>query len=216
MNSYDDLDDDLIQSVLITHDTGLRVLVGPTNLEDSDAIPQDKLPGLVEKLSSSFDYIVVDMSSDFSALAVAMFDLAERIVLVVTPTLPGFKGVKGLLKLFEQLSYPEDKAQIVFNRVTAEYERTKVAPAVTALETNLRRKALGVIPMDEKRMLSALNKGTLVISRERTVSPAKDLLALADALHASIMPPDDQPEVQPNPSGGGKPQASRLSRLFGN
>jgi len=215
MNSVDDLDDDLVQSVLVTHDTGLRVLIGPANLEDSDTIAQDKLPSLVEKLTGSFDYIVVDMSSEFNALAVGMFDIAERIVIVITPTLPAFKGVKSLLKLFEQLSYPEDKAQIVFNRVTPEYERTKIAPAVTALEANLRRKALGVIPLDEKRMLSALNKGTLVISRERTVSPAKELLALADALHASITPPDQEPQGQPNPSGGAKPQASRLSRLFG-
>jgi len=214
INNVDDMDDDLVNNVLVTHDTGLRVLLGPPNLEDADTIPQAKFPVLIEKLSAMFDYIVVDMPSELSATAVSIFDIAERIVLVVTPSLPAFKGLKSLLKLFDQFSYGEIKPQIVFNRVTSEYERTKIAPAVNALEQNLRRKALGIIPLDEKRVLAALNRGTLVIARERNASPAKELLALADAMRASIEPQEE--EVQSQPTGPKQPPPSRLSRLFGN
>jgi pilus assembly protein CpaE len=213
IGSVDDIDEDLVESVLVTHDTGLRVLLGPANLEDADGIPQDKFPTLVTNLTPMFDYIVIDMASELSALAIGIFDIAERIVVVGTPSLPAFKNLRSLFKLFEQLSIPEAKVQLVINRVTTEYERAKIALGVQSMETNLKKKALGVIPLDEKRVLSALNRGTLVIARERNASPAKELLALADALRANIDPTEEQPQGQPD--SGSKQPSSRLSRLFG-
>ncbi|HVO44373.1 MAG TPA: response regulator [Aggregatilineales bacterium] len=215
MGSVDDLDEDLVENVLITHDTGLRVLLGPANLEDAETIAAEKITLLVEKLTPLFDYIVLDTPSELSNLVIGLCDAADRIMLVVTPTLPGFKALRTVLKLFEQLTYPEDKPQIVFNRVTADYERAKIAPAVAALEQSLRRKSFAAIPLDEKRMLAALNRGTLAIARERNLSPARELLALADMLRDNLNPSDEQAQAQQQNAPGAK-SAPSIRRLFGN
>jgi len=214
IKDLDDMDNDLVDSVLVTHDSGLRVLLAPARPEDAEMVSAEKVPVLVEKLSNMFDFIVIDLSSELNDLAVGLFDIADRILLVATPTLPAVRALKVILGLMDQLSYPADKVCLVFNRVTAEFERTKVSPSVAMIETNLKRKSLGIIPMDEKRVLTALNRGTQVIAKDRNLSPAKELLALADSLWASLTPPDDIPQMQSS-GPGTKPQSSRLSRLFG-
>jgi len=109
-----------------------------------------------------------------------------------------------------QLGYPEGKSQLVINRVTPELERAKAAIPVEAIEKNLKRKAIGVIPMDERRVLAAINRGITVVARDRNVSPAKDLIALAEAVRVSVMP-EEQAQIQ-QPADV---KQSRLSGLFG-
>jgi Flp pilus assembly CpaE family ATPase len=171
----------------------------------------DKTAELIQKLRGVFDFIVVDMASKLDDLAVALFDVADRIVLVLNPTLPSVKSVRIILDLFGRLEYPEGKAQIVINKVTQELERLKVSIPVAAIEGNLKRKPLGVIPMDERKVLAAINRGVTVIAKDRALPPAKDLVALADALRASVSP--EEPERM-TPAEEAK-SVSRLSRLFG-
>jgi pilus assembly protein CpaE len=211
VRSVDDLDLDLVDNVLMNHDSGLKVLLAPGRPEDAEEVLPDKTAELIQKLRGVFDFIVVDMASKLDDLAVALFDVADRIVLVLNPTLPSVKSVRIILDLFSRLEYPEGKAQIVINKVTAELERLKVAIPVAAIEGNLKRKPLGVVPMDERKVLAAINRGVTVIAKDRALPPAKDLVALADALRASVSP-EEQERMTPAEEAK---SVSRLSRLFG-
>jgi pilus assembly protein CpaE len=211
VRSVDDLDLDLVDNVLMNHDSGLKILLAPGRPEDAEEVLPDKTAELIQKLRGVFDFIVVDMASKLDDLAVALFDVADRIVLVLNPTLPSVKSVRIILDLFGRLEYPEGKAQIVINKVTQELERLKVSIPVAAIESNLKRKPLGVIPMDERKVLAAINRGVTVIAKDRALPPAKDLVALADALRASVAP-EEQERMTPAEEAK---SVSRLSRLFG-
>jgi len=210
VRSVDDLDMDLVENVMVSHESGLKVLLGPPRPEDAEEIQSDKVALLVEKLKGAFDFIVVDLASKLDELAIGLFDTAERIVLVINPTLPAVKNVRIILDLMTQLQYPEAKSLLVINKVTAELERAKAAIPVEAIEKNLKRKSIGIIPMDERRVLAAINRGITVVARDRNVSPAKDLIALADAVRASVMP-EEQPAAQPQADM----KQSRLSGFMG-
>jgi pilus assembly protein CpaE len=201
VQSVDDLDMDLVDNVLVTHPSGLKVLLGPARIEQAELIHADKVAALVEKLKGEFDFIVIDLSTRLDELALALFDLAERIVLVANPTLPCVKNTLVVMNLMDELGYPEVKTQLVINRVTPELEKSKITLAVQAIEGKLRRKALGVIPMDERRVLFAVNRGTSVVAKDQNVSPAKELIALAEALRANVIPQEqlqDQPTTTPS------------------
>jgi pilus assembly protein CpaE len=197
---------DLVRSV-----DDLDLDLAPGRPEDAEEVLPDKTAELIQKLRGVFDFIVVDMASKLDDLAVALFDVADRIVLVLNPTLPSVKSVRIILDLFGRLEYPEGKAQIVINKVTQELERLKVSIPVAAIESNLKRKPLGVIPMDERKVLAAINRGVTVIAKDRALPPAKDLVALADALRASVAP-EEQERMTPAEEAK---SVSRLSRLFG-
>ncbi|MEP7286588.1 MAG: response regulator [Chloroflexota bacterium] len=212
IHSVDDLDMELVENVLVSHDSGLRVLLAPRAPEEAEEVRAEQVIKLVEKLRGSFDFIVIDTASKLDDLAIALFDIAERILLITNPTLPSVKNVRTILNLMDALQYDVNKAQLVFNRANLELEKAKVAISLQAIEGNLKRKAIGVIPMDERRVLAAINRGITVVAKDRVLSPAKELLALADAVRASVMP--EEPDVA-QPADSAK-SASRLSRLFGN
>ncbi len=214
IRNVDDLDIDLVNNVLVTHDSGLRVLAAPLRPEDADYVPIAKVPALIEKLRSVFDYIVLDMNTRIDDTTLALLDMASRVLLVLNPTLPALKNGLAAMTLFNGLGYPEEKTLLVLNRVTPELERSKVTLAVNVFEQKLRRKAFAVIPMDEKRVLFAVNRGISVIAKDRHLSPARDLIAMADALIASLTPKQEPPAQQPLPAPA-KPPSSRLGRLFG-
>ncbi|MBX3062554.1 MAG: response regulator [Anaerolineae bacterium] len=214
LNEVQDLDMDLVDSVLTTHDSGLRVLLPPQRPEEAELVDPTKVKVLVEKLYGAFDFIVIDLSTKLDGMALEIFDIAERIILVMNPTLPSAIHTLTVLSLMEELGYPENKVQIVLNKVTPELERAKVALAVGAIEAKMKRKALGVIPMDERKVLFAVNRGTSIVAKERAASPAKELIALADALRASVSTESGEMEsVTPEPS---KPSGSLIGRFLNN
>jgi pilus assembly protein CpaE len=211
IESVDDLDMDLVENVMMSHDSGLKVLLGPPRPEEAEDLAPDKIAQLVEKLRGVFDFIIIDMASKLDDLAIAMFDLAERIILVINPTLPSVKNVRIIFNLMDALQVPESKSLVVINRVTPELERAKAAIPVAAIESALKRKAAAVIALDERRVLAAINRGVTVIARDRNLSPAKDLIALAEAVRTSVATEETAPE---QPAEASRSQ-SRLSRLFG-
>ncbi len=213
VESVDDLDMDLVENVMMSHDSGLKVLLGPPRPEEAEDLAPDKIAQLVEKLRGVFDFIIVDMSSKLDDLAIAMFDLADRILLVLNPTLPSVKNLRIIFNLMDALQYPEGKSLVVINRVTPELERVKAAIPVAAIESALKRKAAAVIALDERRVLSAINRGVTVIARDRSLPPAKDLIALAEAVRTSVATEEIAPEQSPEASRS--QSGSRLSRLFG-
>lgn len=215
IRSVDDLDLDLVNGVLVTHDSGLRVLAAPVRPEDAEYVPTAKVPLLIEKLRSQFDFIVLDMNTRIDEMALALFDMASRILLVLNPTLPALKNGLAAITLLDSLEYPQEKTQLVLNRVTPELERSKVAIAVSVFEQKLRRKAFAIIPMDEKRVLYAVNRGISVIAKDRNQSPARDLITMADALIQDLAPKQEAPASSQQLQTPDKPPASRLGRLFG-
>ena len=88
--AVDDLDPNLIENVLITHGSGLKVLLAPSRPEESDILePQLLQPQVVRKVVSSlaakFDYVILDMRSPFDALAIELFQIVDLIVMVASP-----------------------------------------------------------------------------------------------------------------------------------
>lgn len=206
-----DLDIDLVENVLIKHDTGLKVLLAPPTPQEAENVPPEAALELIGKLKDLFDFIVVDTATRLDDLNLGLFDIAERIVLVTVSTLPALKNTRAVLNVLDALKYGEDKVSLVFNRVNAEYERTKVVPLVSAFEERLKRKALLTIPANEQKVLTALTRGTPVFAgKDRNSSPAKEYLMLADALRASLAPGELEPAAGPVSK-----QSSRLSRLLG-
>jgi pilus assembly protein CpaE len=206
ISEVDSLDMDLVDSVLVSHDSGLRVLLPPQRPEEAELVDPLKVKQLIEGLRGVFDFIILDMSTKLDGLALEIFDLAERIILVATPTLPSVIHTLTVVSLFDELGYAETKVNFVLNKVTPELERAKVTLATSAIETRLKRKALGVIPMDERKVLFAVNRGTSVVAKERVTSPAKEIIALADSLRSSLQPEaaDVDTSMNPAPKSSGR------------
>ncbi len=64
VSKIDDLDPDFFDSVVSTHDSGLKVLLGPQRpeyAEDIESVPAS-VSRIIEKIAGGYDFIVVDTS----------------------------------------------------------------------------------------------------------------------------------------------------------
>ncbi len=192
-NIAGDVEMETITNVLASHDSGLKVLLAPPTPQQADLITAEQVITLIRQLRARFDFIVIDMATDLSELNIALFDLSDQVLLICTPTLPAVKNVHNVIDLLDALAVDPHKVQVVFNRVNPEFEKAKITPAAASIEKNLQRKAIVSIPMDERRVLAAINRGVAVVAKDHAQSPAKELIALADRVRNLLLEPTDPP-----------------------
>jgi pilus assembly protein CpaE len=208
--SVADLDEDLIENVMVTHGSGLKVLLGPPSPEEAEKVVPKDLAEIVSRLAMHYDYIIVDLPHSLNDATLNILDIAERIVLVANPTLPCIKNVRVILDLFVALQYPPEKIMFAMNRVNADLKGGRASIPIEAIENNLKRKTDVRIPTDDRVFLSAVNQGVSVIAKDINRSPARELIELAQKVrHSFAAPEEEEEEILQE-----QPKQSRLSGLF--
>lgn len=208
VTTVDDLDDEVIDNILTAHESGLRVLLAPPRPEMADAINVKDVPRLVKALAERYDFTVVDTATAMDDLTIGLFDIADKIILVATPTLPAIKNVRLVLDVLDALEYPPDKAAFVLNRMQSERERGRIS--AEAIENNLKRQVAMQIPIDDRAMITAVNRGVPLVASDRSRSPTRELIELAMRLQVALVGEEKEltPVEEPAPR-------SRLRSLFG-
>jgi pilus assembly protein CpaE len=206
----DDLDTDFFDSVVSTHESGLKVLLGPPRPEMSEEVEANptSVTRIIEKVASGYDFIVVDTSTRLDELLLSLTDIATRIVLVTTPTLASVKNSRFVLDLFDKMNYPPEKTIFILNKVEDDRVRNRVTIPSEIIEKHLKRKIAAKIPNNEAVVLSAVNRGVPVIAnqRDRRQSPVKELVEFADEVFNQLMGPE-------TPGEEDKPQAPKKAGI---
>lgn len=149
---------EVLRQSLATHlPTGLSALPGPLRPEEGRKITGDHVRLLLAYLKQMFDVIVVDCGVDVSdPVLVAMLE-ADRILLVVTPTISSLQKNASYLKLAERIRLPVQKFSCVLNRYTPS---APVTPA--AVEQVLKLPVRARIPDMPDVLSEAQARGDLV------------------------------------------------------
>ncbi len=192
VEKVEDLDIEFFDSVVSTHESGLKVLLGPQRPEYAEEVERNpqSVSRMIEKIASSYDFIVVDTSRRIDEMLLSLTDIATRVLLVATPTLSAVKNARFVLDLFDKMNYVPDKTIFILNRVEDERTRTPVTIRTEAIEKHLKRKVEAKIPNNEQVVLSAVNKGVPVVAtaaKDRGKSPIKELMDLSDHIYNTLM-----------------------------
>ncbi|MBI5960983.1 MAG: response regulator [Chloroflexi bacterium] len=184
-----DLDQGTVDSVLVTHTSGLKVLVAPPRPEQAYDIAPDSVKDLLVVLADSYDFVVVDTPTQYDNMTLNLFEVAEKIVLVATPTIPAIRNIRKMLDIFDSLEQPKDlvdKVLFVLNRVINEKERGRGAIPTASISSHLKRDVVATIPLDERVMMTAVNQGFLVVTKFKSQSPGRELVDLAEQIRRSV------------------------------
>jgi len=197
VDRIDELDDDLLSSVMSTHGSGVRVLLAPPRPETAESLlarrssENGARPAVQDVLSSmrkSFDIIVVDTWSWVDDLTLMLFDAATLIVLVVTPDIPAVKSARLFLELTSKLDYPVEDILLVVNGADrrGSLRASQIEKAMMHVTAE--------IPYDERTALGAANRGVPVIQRERNAPISEGLIALAGIVFERLLERDEERE----------------------
>ncbi len=209
VESVDDMDMELVEHVLVSHDTGLRVLLAPD--PDPLMITQPFKGGdvreVVDKISKSYDYTIVDTSSVIDDINAELFDIADRILLICPPTLAGVRNARALLRIFDENNFSPEKTLLVLNQIQKDRGRgARITIDTELIEKNLKMRAIAEIPQEERVVLHAVNRGVpvIAISKERDRTPIKELLEMAEAVRHNLM---DEGETEETPDEDNRQQS---------
>lgn len=200
LDDADDLDVEHFDNVLPTHESGLKVLPGPARPEHSADLREraDAPAKILRSVAGNYDFIVVDTSVTLDDVTLELFNIATKIILLSTPSLPAIKNMRFVIDLFDQIPIPQDRYMVVLNKVYSERERKQALLGPDRIEPFLKRRIEAQIPVvDERLILSAILKGVPLIAYERDHSkpPMRQIIDFADMLYKQLVGGDD--DVQP-------------------
>lgn len=189
--AVNDIDQEMIDSVLVTHGSGLKVLVAPSHPEEAYDLAPDAVKDVVALLANGFDFVIVDMPTQYDDLTLKLFGIAERIVLVANPTIPAIRNMRKMLDIFDGLAEPEDlikKVLFVLNRVVSEKERGRGTVPTASIESHLKQEVIATIPLDERAVLTSVNQGVPLVAKLKSRSPGRELVDLAEHIRKAVGP----------------------------
>jgi pilus assembly protein CpaE len=168
---------DSVDSALVTHSSGIEVLLAPPTAETSELVPPPYLRRLLEKLRESHDIVVVDAWPWFNEITLAMLDVADVILAVLTLEITNIKDIRQFLELAQQLGYEDHKVRLVLNRSDS---ALGIRPA--DVEQSIGRKIDYSIVSDGRSVVYALNRGVPFVIGNREAQVSQDIVRIARAV----------------------------------
>jgi len=176
-----DLDPDSIDTITLSHTSGVKVVLAPPRPEMADLLQPDHLKRILEEVRTNYDYVVVDTATVINDMVLTALDLADRIVLIATPDIPAIKNAKLFFEITDALNYPPNKIMLAVNKID---RRTGITAQM--IEDNIKHPVIAQIPLDEVTVLNSINRGVPFMQDSKTKPVAMALQQLADRIVAEF------------------------------
>jgi len=203
VGSFDNMDSDVLESVLVPHSTGIKVMLAPPTPESAELITGANMKRALELLRERYAYIVVDTWPSFQEQVITMLDAADVILTLMTLEITSLKNVRVFMEIAEKLGYGEEKLQLVANR-----NDSSGGIKASDVEASLGRKIPHTIVSDGRTLVLAVNRGVPFVISHKESQVAKDIFTLAQRLVAGA------PEAAGAAAGAKAPARAGGMRLF--
>ena len=201
-----EVEPDLIRSVVQTHRSGLNILLAPPRPEDAERITETQVEQLFTMLRSMYDFVIVDTSSWLNGVVLTMLDASQRIVLLTEQSLPSLKNASRFFDLSESLEYQPQKVWLVVNRASA-----KQGISIKDIANALKRPVVTAIPIDDVTARTAADQGTAIIEGAGKQPIGTALYSLVDQVIQEFGVETEEADAAPAPAAK---ESGLLGRLF--
>ena len=201
IGSFETADSDVVESILVQHSTGIKVMLAPPTPESTELITGAHMKHVLELLRERYAYIVVDTWPSFQEQVITMLDVADVILTLMTLEITSLKNVRVFMEVVEKLGYDQEKVQLVANR-----NDSSGGIKASDVEASLGRKIPHTIVSDGRTLVLAVNRGVPFVISHRDSQVAKDIFSLAQKIAAA--------EAAPAAAGKQAPARGGL-KLFG-
>ena len=110
------LDEDKLADYVMTHDTGVDVLLAPARPDQASAITIELLRDVLVVARGVYDFVIADTPPGFTAEVIATIDASSDLVMVGTLDSLSLKNTKLGLETLGLMDYDPKKIQLVLNR----------------------------------------------------------------------------------------------------
>ena len=177
-----ELDPEIVEGVMIKHAaSGVHVLAAPSRPEYSEKVNGDQFSQLIDYLRQMYAYIVIDTTPSLSDITLSAVDKSDVIVLVTTQDIPSIKNARLFLDLIQTIGIERERIVFAMNR----YDK-RIAITPERVGDNLKQPIKAVIPLDERVVVPAVNRGVPFILDNKTQPSARGILSLAESVREAL------------------------------
>lgn len=169
--------DAIVDNALISHSTGIKVLLAPPSPEMAELVTTDHIRRIIERLRATHDVVIVDTAPVFQDATLALLDLSDQVLGLLTLEITNIKNIRLFLEVADQLGYGADKVRLVLNRADSAY-----GIRVADVENSIGRKVDHTVVSDGRTVVYALNRGVPFVWSNKQTQVSQDVLALARAV----------------------------------
>jgi len=181
------LDEQMLDSLLAAHTSGMRVLSAPLEPSLADEVSTQVVVRTLGMLKRMFDYVLIDTAPFLDEPVLSILERSDVVLLVVDMDLPAVKNAKLALDTLKLIKFPFEKIKLILNRVNS-----KARLDINELERSLGLEVQAAVSSD-KLVPRAVNEGEPVVSLYPRSRVAKDLRGVA-ALVMEGEAVDEEPE----------------------
>lgn len=191
----DDLDTTGLASLLTRVSDGLVALVAPVGPDAKDSISARLVGRILDLLSESYDYVVVDTPPSFDDQVLQAFDHSDQILLVATPDIPALKNLKIALETLHLLNIGNEHLKLVLNRA-----QPKVGVTAVEVSASLGMSVCAHIPSSAD-VPASINRGQAIVVSDPRHPASRGIAALAEVCISatSHATPERSDTAQPSP-----------------
>ena len=176
-----------LQDAMAVHETGIQLLAAPDEPADADAIEAGEVTRVIEAARYRYDYVVIDTPAALSEGVLISLEQADQIFAIATLDLPSVRNLGVLLSTFKQLKVPNERVQLVLNKVERD-----VGIDVEAITKYFPQGFSMVVPYG-KEVNRSLNMGMPMLA----YSPRGEVAKVLEAGLTSTLETDEGEDAEP-------------------
>jgi MinD-like ATPase involved in chromosome partitioning or flagellar assembly len=172
------IEEESVAQVAVPHSVGLDVLVLAATPFHTEVLVPARVVAAIAASRAFYDFLILDLHPDFGPLNLRLFDLADRIVVPVTPDVPCMRAAVQFREVATALNM-RDRLLLVINRANSGIAPSKVERTV-GIPTLATIRSAGAL------FYQASDAGVPAVEKAPGAKAVGDINRLADRLLVSL------------------------------
>lgn len=173
------LDPDMVRDAALAAPQGISVIGSPSVITPLEEVDVDRLLNLVAIARQSFDFVLLDLPSNWTNWTLSAALACNEILVVTDQSITGLRQTKRVIELFDMMQVARENVGIVVNRVEKKLFQTI---SVNEVADTLGRQVTATIARDKSDLQMAQDQGSLLSEVSRKAAFVKDVERLAEQL----------------------------------
>lgn len=166
-----------IENNIIKHESGLDLLLAPSQPAFADAIKSSHLLEIIDTIRPNYQFIIFDLSPNLTDKELAILDRTDLVLLVATLEISSLKNTKLCLKTFGDISFDMSKIKLILNK-----DIPNVGFGKQDLEAGLAIPVYATVPMESEIAQRSLNHGKAFVLTAPNSAIAASIIGMGDKI----------------------------------
>ena len=175
LDVIESLDETAMDAYMAKHKSGVSLLGPlPDEIVLTRDVPLDRFARLLDQMKAHYDFTVVDQPRDLHEMSAAVYERADRVLIVMQQELANIRDASRLRQiLLTEMAVPEHRITIVVNRYdkNAPVELSDICRALSTQKSEL-----VLVPNDYRDVAESMNIGVPMYKHSRSSAVTKALL----------------------------------------